>query len=595
MGIDQLNPRNRTAEHMINGEDLLFYFREPVTGALPTTEFEALTYTGKVIWKAGAVPLDGAFAAETAYTAVVTLSADTDGGFAFNVPAAPEPGSFSHSRSADLRHSAETGAALTITIDFGETESESGPDNPQPGGPEIVEYNLQRYVPIPVAGELPITELKQPNLALSVQWQDEDGENIEAPDPFVKDVQYQAIIFLTARETWTFVKNYSFAYYPSGSVESQQDPTRLDEKKRVVLVTYKPTGEAQEVTDLDLAGHIPAPATDATAKWSILGKENQYTGTVEWELASASGDPDDDPAAWEKMPAAVFQPGAAYRAVLTLYAGPGYTLKGADFTYTGKGIEVDNPGTDAANILEGLTITFPATAKTPVTDMNLTSKVPQPVTGVTPEKRFEALQYTGEVTWTNDKNEPLSGAFEPYTVYVAAVKLTPAPGYTFSTNLASSLSSAPSRAVNRAVSQAVNSYFEHNGGTVQVQPGADVAVVTITFPRTASDGAAVTDLDLTGKLPAPVLGGTPLTVVTGSQYKGDVEWSPPPVNGFEKDIAYTAKATLTASPGWTFAGVRANTFRHDGASSAANAADSGVVTLIFLPADVAEIETEVKW
>jgi hypothetical protein len=53
MGLEYLNPRNRTAEHLITGEDLLYYFYEPATGVTPKTEFETLAYTGTVVWTAG--------------------------------------------------------------------------------------------------------------------------------------------------------------------------------------------------------------------------------------------------------------------------------------------------------------------------------------------------------------------------------------------------------------------------------------------------------------------------------------------------------------------------------------------------------------
>ncbi|MDR1248215.1 MAG: hypothetical protein LBK63_02820, partial [Treponema sp.] len=365
MGLEGLNPLRKAAEYLIPGTNLLYYFREPVTGVQPLTEFEAPGYTGKVVWKAGEVPLNGGFAAETEYTAVVTLSADTDGGFAFNVPAAPEPGSFSHSRSAGVSHDAGTGATLTLTVAFAATGSESG--GSQPGAPEVVEYNLQRYVPVPVAGQAPVTELKQPNLALSVQWQDQDGKPIAAPGPFEEGVQYRAIIMLMAQGTWKFVKDYPFAYYPSTSVEYQEDSTKASENNRVVVVTYKPTGEPKKVTNLDLTRHIPAPVKGATAMWSVLGDENRYTGSMQWEVSDAAG--------WTDMPSGVFQPGTTYRAVAVLYAGPGYVFDQNAAVSHDDATGLSEPEIKTANVLN-VTISFPATANDPVTDMNLTSKVP---------------------------------------------------------------------------------------------------------------------------------------------------------------------------------------------------------------------------
>jgi hypothetical protein len=276
-----------------------------------------------------------------------------------------------------------------ITVKFDATGPES--ENSQPGTPEVVDYNLQRYVPVPVAGEVPAA-LGQPYLELFVDWMDQDGKGIDL-DRFEEGVQYQATIQLKAEDGWTFVKGYPFAY-PQGSVESQQDLTAsVSETMRVVSVAYKATKAPQAVTDLDLSNHISAPVTGATAMRSVLGKENQYTGSVYWEVQTLG----DDPAQWENMTGVMFEPEQTYRAVVTLYAGPGYTLKGAEFTHTGEGSECRNPGTSVGHVLDGLIIIFPATKNAPVTDMNLTDKVPQPVTGGTPITYFSAPQYTGNV------------------------------------------------------------------------------------------------------------------------------------------------------------------------------------------------------
>jgi hypothetical protein len=423
-----------------------------------------------------------------------------------------------------------------------------------------------------VAGEAPVA-LKQPDLALSVDWMDQDGKGIDL-DRFEEGVQYQATIQLKAEDGWTFVKGYPFAY-PQGSVESQQDLTAVvSETMRVVSVAYKATKAPRAVTDLDLSNHISAPVTGATAMRSVLGKENQYTGSAYWEVQTLG----DDPAQWETMTGVMFEPERTYRAVVTLYAGPGYTLKGAEFTHTGEGSECSNPGTGVGHVLEGLIITFPATKNAPVTDMKLTDKVPQPVTGGTPVTYFSAPQYTGNVAWsvTSSPGGPPIGLFEAGTAYTATVTLTAAPGYTFAGNAVSSLSSAPSWAVSRTVGNAVNSSFEHEGGKVEAGSGSDTAVVIITFSSTESAAgsgeagtAVVTDLDLAQYLSAPVRGGTPAPTFSGPQYSGTVAWKKTGESAahsglFGAGTAYTATVALTANQGRTFAGVKANAFSHDG-------------------------------
>jgi hypothetical protein len=554
MGLEGLNPLRKTAEHLLPGADLLYYFREPVTGARPLTEFEAPGYTGTVVWQPEDGSLTRGFAAGTAYTAVVTLSADTDGGFAFNVPAAPEPGSFSHSRSAGVSHDAGTGATLVITVVFAATGSESG-GSPS-GASEVLDYNLQRYVPVPVAGEAPVA-LKQPDLALSVDWKDQDGAGIPGLDRFEEGVQYRAIIHITAQGNWTFVKGYPFAY-PPGAVESQEDIlASVSETMRVVSVVYQATEAPKTVTDLDLSGHISAPVTGATAMRSpVPGKENQYMGSVAWEVQ----DPDTEK--WETMTGAVFQAERIYRAVVTLYAGPGWVFDPeAGVSYTGQTVSWSDEAGKTKNVLDGLLISFPATEKEPVTDLSLTDKVPQPVNGGTPVTYGSAPQYGGTVAWSPD---PSGGLFGANTAYTATVTLTAASGYTLEGVGANGFTYT----------------FSGAGGTITYDPATKTAVIG--FPQTTDVPVKpVTDLTLTGKLSAPVNGGTPATYFSTPQYTGSVAWDPALPKGlFGPGTAYTATVTLTAASGYTFAGVGANAFTHGG-GTASNGAGSGVVTIGF--------------
>jgi hypothetical protein len=377
---------------------------------------------------------------------------------------------------------------------------------------------------------------------------DQDGAGIPGLDRFEEGVQYQATIHVTAQGNWTFVKGYPFAY-PPGSVESQEDLlASVSETIRVVSVVYKPTQAPKTVTDLDLSDHISAPVTGATAMRSpVPGKENQHTGSVAWQVQT----PGADPAAWETMPGAVFQVEQTYRAVVTLYAGPGWVFDPeAGVSYTGQTVSWSDEARKTKNVLDGLIISFPATENTLVTDLDLTGKVPQPVTGGIPVTSFPAAQYTGTVAWSATLGgSPLIGLFQAGTAYTAQVTLTAAPGYTFAGNAASSLSSAP----------AANSAFKHDKGTVTSEFGSDTAMATIAFPETGGAPGAVTDLDLTPYLAAPVTGETPQTAIPGSapQYTGTVTWTSSgggAVGGqFEAGKVYTATVRLTAKPGCVFA------------------------------------------
>ncbi|TWH59426.1 putative glycosyl hydrolase [Desulfitobacterium sp. LBE] len=75
----------------------------------------------------------------------------------------------------------------------------------------------------------------------------------------------------------------------------------------------------------------------------------------------------------------------------------------------------------------------------------------------------------------------------------------------------------------------------------------------------------VNDLDLSGKLTAPVKNGTPITDIDTAQYTGTVAWPGSPVK-FLGSTIYTANVTLTAKPGYTFSGLAENSFSFAGAS-----------------------------
>jgi hypothetical protein len=166
-----------------------------------------------------------------------------------------------------------------------------------------------------------------------------------------------------------------------------------------------------------------------------------------------------------------------------------------------------------------------------------------------------------------------SGPFKPTTIYKAVITLTAASGYTFNGVAANS--------------------FNHSGATGTVTNSANSGTVTVNFPTTGA-AIAISDKDLTYKVLAPVLYGTPVVSFTSTQYTGKVAWS---VNGgashsgtFQAGTAYKAVVTLTAVTPYGFTDLAANSFTHSGApGNVTNTANSGTVTIIFpataVPAD----------
>jgi hypothetical protein len=118
--------------------------------------------------------------------------------------------------------------------------------------------------------------------------------------------------------------------------------------------------------------------------------------------------------------------------------------------------------------------------------------------------------------------------------------------------------------------------------TIHIYTGLTSALPAKTY--TAADFAvlvAVSDLALESLFDAPAAGVAPDTTLTGDEYTGTIAWAPTVSGVFAGTTTYTATVTLTAKPGYTFEGVAANAFSYAGAASAANTADSGVVTIVF--------------
>lgn len=179
--------------------------------------------------------------------------------------------------------------------------------------------------------------------------------------------------------------------------------------------------------------------------------------------------------------------------------------------------------------------------------------IPAPIAGEKPVYGINGDQFTGTVTWSPNL---VDGKFGPQTVYTATITLTPKAGY-------------------KLDSVAAN-FFTVEGAT-SVSNAANSGVVTATFPQTGT--AVVWDNDL-WEVTTPETGKTPVLDFTGSNYTGKVVWSPE-ASTFAASTVYTATVTLTPKEGFTFDGIPENFFKRSGATSVTNAANSGVVTIVF--------------
>jgi hypothetical protein len=152
-------------------------------------------------------------------------------------------------------------------------------------------------------------------------------------------------------------------------------------------------------------------------------------------------------------------------------------------------------------------------------------------------------------------------------VYRAVVTLTAKTGFTFTGVAAGS--------------------FTYSGAT-SVANAANSGTVTITFPATAAPSAdtVVTALSLNGLVTAPVTGETPNTTsIDVTQYTGNIVWQTESgaihTGAFAASTVYKAVVTLIVKTGFTFTGVAAGSFTYTGATTIANAVNSGTVTITF--------------
>lgn len=179
--------------------------------------------------------------------------------------------------------------------------------------------------------------------------------------------------------------------------------------------------------------------------------------------------------------------------------------------------------------------------------------IPAPIAGEKPVYGINGEQFTGTITWSPDL---IDSKFGPQTVYTATITLTPKVGY--------------------KLDGVAANFFTVEGAT-SVSNAANSGVVTAVFPKTGT--AVVWDNDL-WNVTTPETGKNPVLTFEDSNYTGKVVWSPE-ASTFAASTVYTATVTLTPKEGFTFDGIPENFFKRSGATSVTNAANSGVVTIVF--------------
>jgi hypothetical protein len=427
----------------------------------------------------------------------------------------------------------------------------------------VTDYNLQRYVPVPVEGEPPVKALpNRVDIAIEVAWKDAAGNAIpnDGFDVFVSGTVYQADISITTKVGYAFDDEIPFAYEPE-AVESQTSGDNTHESNRIIQVVYKPTYAPEEVNLKNLTPYIPKPVTGGIPIPSFAGP--QYTGTIHWEAVSPSG----------SLLNGAFKPLTAYKAAVTLVAASGYTFAGLDADVFAHDHAEYTANAANSGMVE---ISFIPTDPLYVENYNLQDYVPVPAAGNAPVKSITGrsdMKVT--VTWRNSDNDDINSTltvFQLGTVYKADITLEPKEDYAFR---------------DQPFEYPLNSTGAPTVSHQTPNDGPTTRIVSVNYKPTANPDP-VSALDLAALLPAPVSGGIPCTSFPGDQYNGTVSWSSSgvPLTGlFQPGTAYTAVADLNAVAGYTFTGVQENGFTHGEAGTAvSNPLGSGAamtVTVLF--------------
>jgi len=366
----------------------------PNFGETPVTNFTAPQYTGTVTWSP---PVANTFAADTVYTATITLTAQP--GFILN----------------------KVGSGHTPTV-AGATNVSQSPDDfiytaiyPATGTSAAATVTVSHItnIPAPVVDANPVR-----SFTVSTQY---TGTVSWSPDhaTFIAGTSYTATISLTPQPGFTFtgVAEDFFTVAGATNVSNSADSG--------VVTAIFPATPLRPTTHSNLFSVVP-PATGETpvsnTYYHYLASGLQYTGTVSWSPSVAPG--------------SGFSASTLYTATITLTPTNRYTLSNvpADFFHVAGATAVRN------NAGSGLiTATFPvtgATAPVMISLSNITNLAP--VTGATPVRTFDTAEYTGRVIWPDDSSVVLhaggslaaDGTFGSDSEYTASIVLTAKPGYT---------------------------------------------------------------------------------------------------------------------------------------------------------------------
>jgi hypothetical protein len=341
VGDDYVIPRNENpGTTYITNYNLQMYVPIPNTGEQPVqgvTNREDVEV--KVLWKdtgGTGVPLPfETFLGNTVYQAEMTITAKDGYEFYSTIPFTYPDGKVTFQRD-DLKNSIRH-----ITVTYNNSDDANVIF--------VTSYELQRFVPIPMAGDKPVISLtSRDDLTVGVEWKAKQADDfVPIPDDaaytFNIGTVYQAAIRLKTKPGYRFVEVMNFEYTTETIITQYGSSTP---EERNLAVTYAAAKSPKHIEDQDLTSYIPKPILGITPVKMFRG--TQYTGTVLWKTAETE-------AVWDSP----FQGGMAYKAEVNLTPATGYSFTGIGqdtFTHT-EATAINNPANSGI-----VTISFPSIA-----------------------------------------------------------------------------------------------------------------------------------------------------------------------------------------------------------------------------------------
>ena len=256
----------------------------PVTGETPVSIIsENSQYSGTVTWNNS----PSNFAADTQYTATITLTAKT--GYTLQGVGA---NFFTVAGTTSVSNSANSGVITAVFPKTGGTAS----------NPFVINIADISGVTIPKTGETPVSVISENSqYSGTVTW---NG----SPSAFAADTQYTATITLTAKTGYT-LQGVGANFFTVTGATSVSNSANSGVITAVFPKTGGTTSNPDVISIADISG-VTIPVTGETPV-SVISENSQYSGTVTW-----NGSP------------SAFAADTQYTATITLTAKTGYTLQG---------------------------------------------------------------------------------------------------------------------------------------------------------------------------------------------------------------------------------------------------------------------------